>query len=158
MKNEVLERLAAAGAAYRLIEHAAVHHVGDDAPELAGLPVTKCLLLTDPKSGVVYMVAMRGEERLDLKRLASTLGAGRLKFVPFDNVEEIIGVAPGAVSVFAVCVGEQKRIQIVFDSMLMQLPEIGFHPNDNTATVVMRPHDVVEFLAGCGYAPLTVEL
>ncbi len=158
MKNEVLGRLDAAGVTYRLITHAAVHHVGDEAPELAGLPITKCLLLTDPKSGAVYMVAMRGEERLDLKKLGQSLGAGRLKFVPFDDVEQIIGVAPGAVSVFAVCNGEKKRIQMVFDSELMKLPEIGFHPNENTATVVMTPQSVIDFLMGCGYTPLVVEL
>lgn len=158
MKNEVLGRLDSAGATYRLIEHAAVHHVGDEAPELVGLAVTKCLLLTDPKSGVVYMVAMRGSERLDIKKLGQSLGTGRLKFVPFDDVESIVGVAPGAVSVFAVCTGEPKRIQIVFDSELMQLAEIGFHPNENTATVVMRPQAIVDFLAGCGYAPQIVEL
>ncbi len=158
MKEQVIARLEALGLPYRLIEHAAVHHVGEEPPELQGLPVTKCLLLTDPKSGAVYMVAMRGAERLDVKYLATTLITGRLKFVAFDAVEQIIGVAPGSVSIFAVCTGEQRRIQIVFDSELMKMPEVGFHPNVNTATVLMRPDDAITFLSSCGYAPRVVEL
>lgn len=157
MKEKVFERLAKAGLPYRVIEHAAVHHVGEEPPELARLPSTKCLLLTDPKTGSVYLVAMRGEERLDLKKLSALLGTGRLKFVQFDDVERVISVPPGSVSVFAVC-GGTKNIEIVFDTALLGQIEIGFHPNVNTATVLMRPQDVIEFLRLQGCMPRVAEL
>ena len=157
MKEKVFECLAKAGLPYRVIKHAPVHHVGDEPPELVGLPSTKCLLLTDPKTDRAYLVAMRGDERLDLKKLAAVLRTGRLKFVQFDDVERVIGVLPGSVSVFAVC-GGKKTVEIVFDAALLDQAEIGFHPNVNTATVIMQPSDVIEFLKLQGYTPRILEL
>ena len=157
MKEKVIERLNESGMPYRVIDHAAVYHAGKEPSELVGLPSTKCLLLTDPKTSSIYLVAMRGEERLDLKKLAAVLRAGRLKFVPFDDVKGVVEVLPGSVSIFAVD-RNRKNIEIVFDAALLTQKEIGFHPNVNTATVLMRPKDVIRFIKLQWHTPRIVEL
>ena len=134
------------GVGYRVISHGAVHRVGDEGQELGGPAVTKCLLLTDSKAGRVFMVAMRGEERLDLKKLAASLGVGRLQFVHFEDVKKLAGIEPGTVSVFNVVLPEfQKGIELIFDKNLLSKVEIGFHPNRNTATLLTSPKDVFRF-------------
>lgn len=160
MKEQVLRYLDDAGLAYRVIEHAAVHRVGEEPPELDGIPTTKNLLLRDRSTKQVYMMVMVGENRLDLGALASMLGTtkNKLQFVKYDEVESVVGVPPGHVSVFNVLNELQEDVQIVFDAALLDMSEIGFHPNVNTATIVMKPADVLAFLRLHGHEPQIVRL
>lgn len=160
MKDKVFERLAKTGLPYRVIEHVAVHHVGEEPPELEGLPTTKNLLLKDRSDGQVYMVVMEGEKRLDLGAFAAVLATtkNRLQFVKYEDVQAAVGVPPGHVSIFNLLNEEAKAVQIVFDKSLLQYPEIGFHPNVNTATVLMKPQDAIQFLEFHGHIPRIIEL
>ena len=160
MKEQVLSHLDASRLPYRVIDHPAVFHVGDEPPELAQFPMTKNLLLKDRTTGQVYMVVMEGEKRLDISALAAQLGStkNRLQFVKYDDVEATVGVPPGHVSIFNMLNDEAKCVQIVFDEALLQKAEIGFHPNVNTATIAMKPADVLTFLAVHGHDPQIVKL
>lgn len=160
MKDQVLKQLNLTGLSYRVIDHAAVFHVGDEPPELVGIPMTKNLLLKDRTTSQVYMVVMEGEKRLDISALAGQLAStkNRLQFVKYDDVEATVGVPPGHVSVFNVLNEQAKAVQIVFDRALLQTAEIGFHPNVNTATVMMKPQDVMGFLRLHGHEPHVIDL
>jgi len=160
MKEKVLDQLETSGLPYRVIEHAAVFHVGDEPPQLVGFPMTKNLLLKDRSTGQVYMVVMEGEKRLDISALAAQLGStkNRLQFVKFDEVEATVGVPPGHVSIFNLLNREAEAVKIVFDEALLQKSEIGFHPNVNTATVAMKPADVITFLTAHDHDPQIIKL
>lgn len=160
MKEKVFEQLDQTGLAYRVIDHPAVFHVGDEPPELANFPMTKNLLLKDRLTGQVYMVVMEGEKRLNIATLATQLSStkNRLQFVKFDEVEATVGVPPGHVSIFNLLNDEASAVRIVFDKALLGKAEIGFHPNVNTATVAMKPADVISFLAAHGHDPQIIKL
>jgi len=160
MKEKVLQQLDRSGLPYRVIDHPAVFHVGDEPPELVGFPMTKNLLLKDRTTGQVYMVVMEGEKRLDIGVLATQLNTtkNRLQFVKFDDVEATVGVPPGHVSIFNLLNDEAKNVQIVLDSALIGKTEIGFHPNVNTATIAMKPADIIAFLSTQGNDPRIVNL
>ena len=160
MKDQVIEQLNLSGLPYRVIDHAAVFHVGEEPAELVGIPMTKNLLLKDRSTGQVYMIVMEGEKRLDISALAMELGStkNRLQFVKYDDVEATVGVPPGHVSIFNLLNEEAKDVQIAFDKALLQQPEIGFHPNVNTATVMMKPQDVIGFLRLHGHEPHVIDL
>ncbi len=111
----------------------------------------KTLLLTDEKREQVWMVAMRGLNRLDMKRLARELGVKKLQFVKPEQVEALVGVRPGSVSIFGLLHPGAKKLQVLFDETLMQEPELGFHPNDNTATVFLSPADVQKVITATAY-------
>jgi Ala-tRNA(Pro) deacylase len=160
MKEKVFSQLDETGLPYRVINHPAVFHVGDEPPELVGFPMTKNLLLRDRTTKQVYMVVMEGEKRLDIGALAAQLGStkNRLQFVKFEEVEATVGVPPGHVSIFNLLNTEAEGVRIVFDEALLDKPEIGFHPNVNTATIAMKPADVITFLATHGHNPKIVSL
>lgn len=133
---------------YRLIEHPAIFRVGEEPPELADLPTTKNLLLKDRTTKQVYMVVMEGEKRLDLALLAILLDTtkSRLQFLKYEDIEKTVGVPPGNVSIFNMLNDQAANVAIVVDKALLERPEIGFHPNVNTATVVMSPRVVADVL------------
>lgn len=131
---------------YELIKHKPVHRVGDEGPEHDGFVLTKCLLLIDSKSDRIMMVAMRGENRLDLKKLAEIMHSGRLSFVKPDDVERLAGVTPGTVSVFNALLKKfNPKIELIFDASLLKTNSLGFHPNVNTATIQTDPKNIIKF-------------
>lgn len=117
-----------------------------EGPELTGLALTKCWLLTDPKENRFFIVEMCDEDNLNLKRLADMVGTGRLRFVRFGDFESLTGAKPGSVSVFYIVLpASNKNIELVLDERLRIGKEIGFHPGINTVRLLACPKDVFRF-------------
>jgi Ala-tRNA(Pro) deacylase len=146
MREAVYTFLEAQNIPYRLQEHEAVFTVAESSVKLPEKVPVKTLLVTDEKKQQVWMVAMRGLNRLDMKRLAHAVGAKKLQFVNPERVEDIVGVLPGSVSIFGLLHPGAKNVQVIFDESLLTEPELGFHPNDNTATVFLNPEDVLKII------------
>lgn len=145
---------------YQVVEHPATFRVEEHPSELEGLSVAKNLLLRDTKTRQVYMVILIGEKKLDMRKLADELGVSksRLTFVKYEDVEATVGVKPGHVSVLNLMNDEAKDVRVVFDTALAGYNEIGFHPNVNTASVFMKPEDVLRIIHETGHEVLEVSL
>lgn len=136
---EVETLLERANVPYRVQEHEAVFRVSESSKVLPEKVPTKCLLLQEQGGERVFMVAMRGDVRLDLKKLAHQLGVKRLKFVDAEHVEQYVGVRPGSVSIFGLLNDSDGRVEVLVDTGLLDAEEVGFHPNVNTATIYVAP-------------------
>lgn len=159
MKREpVYELLDTIGVQYRVVEHKAVYTVAESSHVLADKVPVKTLLLREEKGDRLFMVAMRGDVRLDTKRLAAELGVKKLQFVKPEQVESLVGVPPGSVSIFGLLHDGASQLEVVLDAALMDESEIGFYPNENTATVFMKPADVVQVFGATGHDYRIVEL
>ncbi|QQS19349.1 hypothetical protein IPL85_03605 [Candidatus Saccharibacteria bacterium] len=152
MRDAVFATLEKLDIPYRLQEHEAVFTVAESSVKLEEKLPVKTLLVTDERKQHVWMVAMRGLNRLDMKLLARELGVKKLQFVQPERVFELVGVQPGSVSIFGLLHPGSKNIQVVLDESLMTEPELGFHPNDNTATVFLSPSDVLKIIQASGQA------
>lgn len=153
MKQKVLVFLDGVGVKYRVVEHAAVFTVADSAAELGEddkWPI-KNLLLVERKGERKFLVVMAGEQRLDTKLLAQKLDAGKLSFASAEVLEQTLGVKPGSVSIFGLLHAGSSNVEVVFDEALLQADELGFHPNDNTATVFMQPTVVERIISSTGH-------
>lgn len=146
MREEVYAFLEAQAISYRVHEHEAVFTVAESSVKLPEKEPVKTLLVTDDKKQQVWMVAMRGLHRLDMKSLARACAVKKMQFVRPERVEELVGVRPGSVSIFGLLHPGAQNIQVIIDESLMQEPELGFHPNDNTATVFLKPEDVLTII------------
>lgn len=145
-RQPIFDLLAELQIDYRLQEHRAVYTVAESSDVLPDKVPVKTLLVTDDKKSHVWMVAMRGDVRLDMKELAKVLGAKKLQFVRAERVEEIVGVPPGSVSIFGLLHPGSHDVQVILDEALMNEKEIGFHPQDNTATVFIQPSDLAQIV------------
>ena len=149
--SPVYELLDTLGIAYRVQEHEAVFTVADSCKVLSEKVPVKSLLVREEKGEQVWMVIMRGDVRLDMKLLARELGVKRIVFVRPERVEALVGVKPGSVSLFGLLHDGATRIDVIIDETLMDESELGFHPNDNTATVFITPSDIETILAVTGH-------
>jgi len=139
--------LDAHGVAHRTLEHPAVFRVDEGQEIKAALPGghTKNLFLKDAK-GQIWLICALGETRIDLKRLPETIGAARLSFGSAELLEEVLGVTPGSVTLFALINDEARRVKLVLDAALLEPEPINFHPLTNTATTAISQAGLRTFL------------
>jgi Ala-tRNA(Pro) deacylase len=139
--------LTAHGIAHTTLEHPAVFRVDEGHDIKAALPGghTKNLFLKDGK-GQLWLMCALGETRIDLKKLPETIGAARLSFGSAELMQEVLGVTPGSVTLFALINDAGHRIKLVLDAALLEPEPINFHPLTNTATTAISQAGLRAFL------------
>jgi prolyl-tRNA editing enzyme YbaK/EbsC (Cys-tRNA(Pro) deacylase) len=144
---EVTERLttwlAAAGVAYRVLEHAPAR-TSAEAAAARGTPIqagAKALVVR-ADARPVHLV-LRADRRVDNARLRALLGARRLRFVGLDELATLTGCVPGGVPPF----GNLFGLEVLVDEELTRCEEIAFNAGSRTVSITMRCADFLR-LAG----------
>jgi Ala-tRNA(Pro) deacylase len=153
-RADLMQRLAELGISARTVDHPAVFTVAESAELDGQIPGghTKNLFLKDAR-GALYLVVAHAHTRVDLKRLARALGAGRLSFGRPELLLEVLGVTPGAVTVFALVNDAGRRVGVIVDEALMAFDTVNGHPLENTATTNIARDDLLRFIRACGHEP-----
>ena len=141
---------------YQLHQHPPLHTVAESRELRGEIPGAHCksLFLKDHK-GKLYLVVCLEHRRLDMKRLTTQIGAGKLSFGRAELLAEVLGVQPGAVTPFALWNDrEAQRVRVALDAEMMQTEFLNYHPLHNEATVTISRESFERFLAACGH-PLT---
>lgn len=114
---------------------------------------TKNLFLKD-KKGAYFLVTVEEEAIVDLKSIHTLIDAsGRVSFGKPDMLMELLGVAPGSVTVFGAINDTESRVKIILDERLMREETINAHPLTNEATTSIRRSDLLAFLEATGHEP-----
>ena len=153
--------LDAYGFAHRTVDHEAVFTVAESRGLKADLPGghSKNLFLKD-KKGALFLAVAQAETKIDLIGLGKALGAkGRLSFGKPALMTATLGVAPGAVTPFAL-VNETARALscVILDQALLGYDPVWFHPLENTASTAISPQDLRAFVQACGFTPKILDL
>ena len=89
--------------------------------------------------------------------MAGAIGAGRLSFGSPALMQERLGVAPGAVTIFALINDAERRVRLVLDAVLARAEQVNFHPLVNTATTGVSRDGLRRFLEAVGVRPVIVD-
>ncbi len=107
---------------------------------------SKNLFLKDRKDRL-FLVVLRDETRIDLKRFGSA-----------DLLRETLGVEPGSVTPFALLNDAAGRVSAILDAALMAFERVNFHPLDNSMTTTIARGDLLAFLRATGHEPRILRL
>ncbi len=152
--DELLAKLDALDIATTTVTHPPLRTV-EDAKRLRGdLPGAhvKNLFLRDKRQRFWLVVASE-DAAIDLKGLAKQLDAGRFSFANEQQLGELLGIAPGAVSPFAAINDGGAAVTVVIDQALLEKAPLNLHPLQNDRTTAIAPQDLLRFLEACGHAP-----
>lgn len=157
--EELYRRLDALGIAYVVHHHPPLHTVAESVVLRGSLPGGHCksLFLIDRKGGL-WLVVVLEDRRLDLKALADRLGAPRFSFASPDRLYENLGVHPGSVTPFALMNDRAHKVTVVLDSRMLEHDPLNYHPLMNTATLALKPPDLLKFIGDCGHRPRLLAL
>ena len=151
--------LARLGIKTRTVRHRPVFTVKQAQSVRDSLPGghTKNLFLKD-KKGALWLLVAEETAAVDLKTLPGRIGAGRLSFAGPALLSDVLGIAPGSVSPFALINDTARVVRLVIDAQLLRLDPLNFHPLDNNATTAITARDLLAFLAALGVQPLILDL
>ena len=158
-KTEIYEYLAELGVWHEITEHPAVFNMEElrslelPYPEWDG----KNLFLRDDKKHNYYLITVKGDKRVDLKEFRHCQGLRALSFASAEELLNIMGLTPGAVTPLGILNDTECRVHFYLDAAFTG-NKIGVHPNDNTATVWMKTEDLVELIRKHGNPVDIVEI
>jgi Ala-tRNA(Pro) deacylase len=159
-RADLIAFLDGLGIATRTFEHPPLFTVEQSQAlrgEIAG-GHTKNLFLKDKKDN--YFLLTVGEEaQVDLKQVHHAIGAAsRVSFGRPEMLMELVGVVPGAVTVFGLINDTQRRVELFLDAALMEHETINAHPLTNEATTQIARADLLRFIAATGHEPTILKL
>ncbi|MGP2494276.1 prolyl-tRNA synthetase associated domain-containing protein [Mesorhizobium sp. PUT5] len=157
---ELLAFLGELGIEVETRRHAPLFTVADSQAlrgEIAG-GHTKNLFLKDKKDNY-FLVTVDEEAVVDLKQIHHLIGAAsRVSFGKPEMLMELLGVIPGAVTVFGLVNDTQGRVKAVLDAALMENAVINAHPLTNEATSSIAAPDLLKFIEATGHHPVILKV
>lgn len=144
IKQAVYDKLDVMGISYDVEEHEAAFTIAqvDKIGAFDRGVGCKNLFLRDEKGRRHFLLIAEEHTQVDLKSVRAQLGCSRLSFGSEERLWNCLKLKPGSVSPFGVLNDTECKVEVVFDSRLKDKPDLGFHPNDNTATVWISFKDI----------------
>lgn len=110
---------------------------------------TRNLFLRDKKERM-FLVTLRHETPIDLKRLEAVLGCGRLSFGSPERLWTYLGVRPGSVTPFAIINDKECAVTPVWEAGMMAEEIVNFHPLLNSMTIGLTTNALRDFASAIG--------
>jgi Ala-tRNA(Pro) deacylase len=105
---------------------------------------TRNLFLKDKKDKM-FLVTLRHDTPLDLKKLEKIIGSGRLSFGSPERLWTYLGVRPGSVTPFAIINDKDHAVTPIWEAGMMAHDIVNFHPLLNSMTIGLTPNDLRQF-------------
>lgn len=154
-RKDLFQRLDALGLGHETYTHEPIFTVEEGAHMKAQWPGghSKNLFLKD-KKGALVLISALDTTQVPLKHLHREIGTARLSFGKAELMEEVLGVTPGSVTIFALIHEHAHRLaHVILDAALMAHDPVHFHPLENNATTAISPGDLMTFVRDCGFEP-----
>lgn len=129
---------------YKIYEHPAVFTVEQSKAIKEKIPGihAKCLFLKDNNKNY-YLICIQAEKRLDIKLIKEKFNLKELNFASPEELKKELNLYPGAVSIFGMIYSES--VYLILDKEIWGADSAGFHPNVNTATIVLNHTDLEKY-------------
>jgi len=116
------------------------------------LVATHCknIFFRNHKGNRHYLVILEHTQALDIHDLEKRLKQGKLSFASPKRMMKYLGVTPGSVTPFGLINDKENHVHLFLDANLKNSEKISFHPNINTASLVIGFKDFERFLEWTG--------
>jgi Ala-tRNA(Pro) deacylase len=142
---KVLEDL---GIDFEYHEHPAVATVEEASKYWAGIDSTHCknIFLRNHKGDKHYLVILEYRNTVNIHDLEKLLKQGKLSFASPQRMMKYLGLEPGSVSPFGLIHDSTKHVHLFLDDNLKKAERLSFHPNLNTASLIIKYTDFIRYL------------
>ncbi len=106
----------------------------------------KNIFFRNHKGNRHYLVILEHLAMLDIHDLEKRLSQGKLTFASDRRLKKYLGVEPGSVSPFGLINDKENHVHLFIDETLEGSDRLAFHPNINTASLVIAKSDFIKFL------------
>lgn len=152
-RENIFENLQTLGISYELVEHAPAFTM-EEYNALGFNPddeICKNLFLRDYKGKRHMLVVLKGSKHADLRLIQAEVESSKLSFASDERLAKYLDVKKGSVSPLGLINDTAGAVEVYFDQDLQDAPRLGFHPNDNTATIFLSFADVLRYIESTGH-------
>ncbi len=152
-RENIFEKLHELRIPFELVEHAPAFTM-DEYNALGFNPndeICKNLFLRDYKGTRHMLVVLKGSKHADLQLIRGEVDSSKLSFASDARLARFLDVKKGSVSPLGLLNDAAGVVEVYFDEDLKDAPRLGFHPNDNTATVFLSFSDVQKYIESTGH-------
>lgn len=160
-KQEVYDFIKSKNIWYEITEHKAVFNM----EELSEIEVpypeydAKNLFVRDDKKRNYYLITVKGNKRVNLKKFRNNNGTRPLSFASEQDLMSIMNLTAGSVTPFGLLNDKELKVKFYLDKDFLNDKQIiGIHPNDNTATMWLKVLDLIDIIKEHGNQVNIVEL
>lgn len=152
-KQELLTFLDNNNFTFQRMEHPAVFTCAEAEQHRPDLPAvsTKNLFLCDKKARRFFLAVTACEKTMDLDVLAEQFGIKHLRFASEKNLERLLGVTRGSVTMMGLANDDEHTVELWMDDEIWQSEYFLSHPLVNTATLVLAKAELERFFSLTGH-------
>ena len=138
---------------YQRVEHPAVFTCEEAELHRPDVPATstKNLFLCDKKARRFFLAVTSCEKTVDLDALASQFGIKHLRFGSENNLERLLGVTRGSVTMMGLANDNEHVVELWIDAEIWSSEYFLSHPLVNTATLVLAKTELERFFKLTGH-------
>lgn len=160
-KQEIYDFIKSRNIWDEVTEHEAVFNMEDLSKVEVLYPEydAKNLFVRDDKKRNYYLITVKGNKRVDLKKFRTNNGTRPLSFASEQDLMNILNLIAGSVTPLGLL--NDKELKVIFyldKDFLKDKQIIGIHPNDNTATLWLKVTDLIDMIKEHGNQVNIVEL
>ena len=156
--QKVLEKLDKLNINYDIIEAVFTIEEMDELKIFDNYEIVKNLFLRDDKGKEHYLVVIMKNKRADLRGLRAQIESRHLSFASEKRLKKYLGLETGAVSPLGIINDTEAQVKVIFDKDLVGKENLGVHPNDNTATIILSFDDLLKVIKDNGNQIMYVNL
>jgi len=140
---------------FEVFEHEAVFTVEESHKVTGQVPGAHCRnLALYNKKKQMWLVTLRDETQMDLKKLETILNSGRLSFMRPERLWNALGVRAGSVTPFSIMNDTEQNVTLVLEEDMLAEPLVNFHPMINTMSLALAPQDLLRFVEATDHTPV----
>ena len=139
---------------YQRMEHPAVFTCEESALHRPSVPAvsTKNLFLCDKKARRFFLAVTACEKTVKLNVLAEQVGIPHLRFASEENLQRLLSVTRGSVTMMGLANDTGHVVELWIDSEIWKGEYFLSHPLVNTATLILSKSELERFFALTGHA------
>ena len=147
-RQKVLDKLKELEIFYDMYEHPPLPTIEMALEYWKDLPSTHCknLFFRNHKGNKHYLVVFECHQQMAIHQIEKMLKQGKLSFASEQRMDKYLGLRPGSVSPFGLINDTNKDVKLFLDKNLKDAANLSFHPNDNTASLVVKNEDFMRYL------------
>lgn len=137
---------------YDYIEHPPVPTVEEAMKYWAGIDSGHCknIFFRNHKGDRHYLVILHHASKLNIRELEQKLRQGKLSFASDRRLMQYLGLTPGSVSPFGLINDHTHHVHLFIEKALLGYERLSFHPNTNTASLIIPREGLFRFLEHTG--------
>jgi Ala-tRNA(Pro) deacylase len=146
---------------YQRVDHEALATMEAclEVDKLMEVHMCKNLFLCNAQKTKYYLLLMPGDKKFKTKDLSKQIESARLSFASENDLEKLLGLTPGSVSVMGLMNDTQNQVQLLFDEEILQEEYLACHPCINTSSIKLETKKLINiFLKEVKHEPMIVRL